>query len=101
MVFASCHTANSSRLSRMRERPRIAIVIPCYRVRDKIVEVVASVVPIADAIFAVDDCCPEKSGEFLRENCADPKVTVLFHEKNQGVGGAMVTGFKAALEAGA
>ena len=85
----------------MRDRSRIAIVIPCYRVRDKIVDVVAAILPAADAVVVVDDCCPEKSGEFLLKNCADPKLTVLFHEKNQGVGGAMITGFKAALEAGA
>ena len=70
-VFASCHTANLSALSRMRDHPRIVIIIPCYRVRDKIVDVVAAVLPVASAVFAMDDCCPEKSGEFLRNNCPD------------------------------
>ena len=85
----------------MSDRPKIAVVIPCYRVRDKIVDVVDSVLPIADFVIAVDDCCPEKSGQFLRESRTDPKLTILFHEKNQGVGGAMITGFQVALEAGA
>ena len=85
----------------MSDRPKIAVIIPCYRVHEKIVDVVASVLPVADFVIAVDDCCPEKSGEFLRGAQSDPKLTVLFHAENQGVGGAMVTGFQAALEAGA
>lgn len=85
----------------MPDRPKIAVVIPCYRVRDQIVNVVDSVRAVADFVIAVDDCCPEKSGESLRKVDSDPKVTILFHEKNQGVGGAMITGFKAALDLGA
>jgi glycosyltransferase involved in cell wall biosynthesis len=85
----------------MRDRPKIAVVIPCFRVREQILGVVESVLGLADFVFAVDDKCPESSGAFLRENCRDPKLAVLFHEANQGVGGAMITGFRAALEAGA
>src|SRR4051794_32664510 len=85
----------------MRDRPKIAVVIPCYRVRDRVLAVVQSVLEQADFVFAVDDCCPEKSGVLLKESCTDPKLTVLFHEANQGVGGAMITGFKAALAANA
>ena len=51
----------------MPDRQKIAVVIPCYRVRDKIVDVVDSVLSIADFVIVVDDCCPEKSGEFLRK----------------------------------
>lgn len=59
--------------------------------------VVESLIGQVDYIIAVDDKCPEKSGEWLRENCAHPSVKVLFHEENQGVGGAMITGYEAAL----
>ncbi|MGC3989223.1 MAG: glycosyltransferase family 2 protein [Chthoniobacteraceae bacterium] len=79
-------------------RPRLAIVIPCYRVKEKIVGVVAGCLEYADYVIAVDDCCPEKSGAHLQEQCRDPRVTVVFHEVNQGVGGAMATGFEAALK---
>jgi glycosyltransferase involved in cell wall biosynthesis len=61
------------------------------------VAVVESLIGQVDYIIAVDDKCPEKSGEWLRENCAHPSVKVLFHEENQGVGGAMITGYEAAL----
>ncbi len=77
----------------------VAVVIPCYRVKEKIVGVVQSLLDKVDAIFVVDDCCPEQSGRFLKENLSHPKLTILFHEVNQGVGGAMITGFQAALKA--
>jgi len=79
-------------------RPKIAVVIPCFRVREKILGVVNSLAGRVDYIFAVDDACPEKSGEWLRENCGHPSVNILFHEENQGVGGAMITGYEAALK---
>jgi glycosyltransferase involved in cell wall biosynthesis len=79
-------------------RARIAVVLPCYRVREKIVGVVESLIGRVDYIIAVDDQCPEQSGEWLREQCTHPSVRVLFHEVNQGVGGAMITGYEAALE---
>jgi len=83
---------------RSRETPKVAAVVPCYRVRDKIVGVVESLIGRVDYILVVDDKCPEKSGEWLREHCRHPSVRVLFHETNQGVGGAMITGCQAALE---
>lgn len=78
--------------------PKVAVVLPCYRVSDKILGVVQSLIGRVDYIFVVDDKCPEKSGERLIEQCGHPSVRVLFHETNQGVGGAMITGYKAALE---
>jgi glycosyltransferase involved in cell wall biosynthesis len=52
-------------------------------------------------VFCVDDACPDGSAELIEQQCDDPRVTVLRHRKNKGVGGAMITGYKAALEAGA
>ncbi|KAF1046230.1 MAG: Undecaprenyl-phosphate mannosyltransferase [Xylophilus sp.] len=52
-------------------------------------------------IFVVDDACPEGSGTHVREHCFDPRVTVLTHAVNQGVGGAVMTGYRAAIDAGA
>jgi len=78
----------------------IAVVIPCYRVRDHIVEVVRSIPPCISRIFVVDDLCPLQSGRYLQEHCSDPRVQIIFHSTNQGVGGATISGYQAALEAG-
>jgi glycosyltransferase involved in cell wall biosynthesis len=49
-------------------------------------------------IFVVDDACPDGSGKLVQEKVSDSRVKVIFHEENLGVGGAMITGYKAALE---
>jgi len=81
--------------------PRVAVVLPAYRVRDQVEGVVRSLVDVADDIIVVDDCCPDQSGAFLQKAFVHPKLKILFHEKNAGVGGATTTGFQAALDAGA
>ena len=80
---------------------RIAAVLPCYRVADKVLGVIARIGPECSAIYAVDDCCPEKSGDRIAAECTDPRVKVLRHDANQGVGGAVLTGMRAALADGA
>ena len=81
--------------------PKLAIVIPCYRVKDHIAEVVRGLPPMIDLIVAVDDCCPQRSGEHLKMTVTDPRLRVLFHKVNQGVGGATLTGYVAAMKEGA
>ncbi len=48
----------------------------------------------------IDDACPDNSGELVRKKCKDKRVSVIRHESNQGVGGAVVTGYRAALADG-
>ena len=79
----------------------IAVVIPSFRVTDHILDVLSGIGPEVSKIFVVDDACPDSSGDFVEKNSKDKRVTVLRHEENQGVGGAVITGYKAALEAGA
>jgi len=47
-------------------------------------------------IIAVDDACPEGTGAYLQEHCTDPRLQVVFHAQNQGVGAAVLTGWKLA-----
>ena len=79
----------------------IAVVIPSFRVTDHILDVLSGIGPEVSKIFVVDDACPDNSGNFVEKNSKDKRVTVLRHKENQGVGGAVITGYKAALEAGA
>ena len=80
----------------MAERPpRIAVAIPCYRVRDHVLDVIARVPAQVERIYVVDDQCPEQSGQLVQERCTDPRVTVLRHDQNQGVGGAVTTAYRA------
>ena len=79
----------------------VAVVIPSYKVRDHILSVVNRIGPIVNRIYVVDDKCPQGSGRLAAEECRDARVVVLFHEINQGVGGAMITGYRRALLDGA
>lgn len=87
-------------MSAMDRSARIAVVIPCYKVSRLVGGVIAAVPQSVERIYCVDDACPEGSGEWIRLNIADPRVTVLRHDVNQGVGGAVMTGYRQALADG-
>ena len=78
----------------------IAVVIPSYRVTRHILGVIAGIGPEVSRIYVVDDKCPDGSGALVRSECTDPRVKVIFHAENQGVGGAVMTGYQAAIEDG-
>jgi len=80
--------------------PAIAIVIPCYRVSAHILDVISSIPAWVKGIYAVDDCCPERTADILASRCHDPRLRILRHSNNQGVGGATCTGYAAALADG-
>jgi dolichol-phosphate mannosyltransferase len=79
---------------------RVAAVLPCYNSKDHVLGVLERIGPEIEQIFVVDDKCPMGTGAFVTERCFDPRVTVLMHDINQGVGGATVTGYQAALSVG-
>lgn len=79
----------------------VAVVIPSYKVTRHIMDVLEAIGPECQRIFVVDDACPDSSGKFVLEHNRDPRVKVLFHEQNQGVGGAVMTGYAAAVADGA
>lgn len=80
--------------------PQIAVVIPSYRVCSHIQDVLSKIGPEVRRIYVVDDCCPDGSGSFVETNCKDQRICVIRHKENQGVGGAVLTGYRAAIEDG-
>lgn len=84
-----------------REPINISVVIPCFRVTNHIVSVIDRIGLEVSKIYVVDDCCPDKSGDFVHNNCTDKRVVVLRNDINKGVGGAVLTGYKAAIADGA
>jgi dolichol-phosphate mannosyltransferase len=79
---------------------KVGVVIPSYRVTAHILDVLARVGPRCQAIYVVDDACPDRSGHFVRERCSDPRVKVVFNEVNLGVGGAVMRGYREAVADG-
>ena len=78
----------------------VAVVIPAFKVKSEILGVISSIGPEVGVVIVVDDACPEHSGQYVQDRNTDPRVIVIYHNSNQGVGGAVKTGYKRALELG-
>lgn len=78
----------------------VAVIIPSFKVRKQILEVIDGVINQVDAVYVVDDCCPDGTAEYVRGNRTDPRLYVIQHPENKGVGGATITGYLAAIADG-
>jgi len=78
---------------------RIAVIVPAYKVVAHIGTVVGTVPAFVERIYVVDDACPVGSGA-VAEALQDPRVRVLFNAHNLGVGGAVMNGYRQAIEDG-
>jgi len=84
------------------EQSNIAAVIPCYRVEHEIAALLAELPDYLKHIIIVDDMSPDGTAQIVAVAAQkDKRIILISHEKNQGVGGAMITGFRKALELGA
>jgi glycosyltransferase involved in cell wall biosynthesis len=77
----------------------VGVVLPAYRAERSIAQVIAGLPGGIAHIFVVDDASPDQTGAEV-EALRDRRVRLLRHPANRGVGGAMKTGYVAALEAG-
>lgn len=74
-----------------------AVVIPAHKVKAHIMGLIDEIGLDVDKIYVVDDACPMQSGAFVQAHCSDPRVVVLTNPINLGVGGAVMTGYQAAI----
>ena len=80
---------------------KIAVVIPVYRAENEIRSVLLGIPRFVRHIIVVDDASPDSSADLVTAAAKkDKRITLVRHQKNQGVGGAMVSGFKQALALG-
>src|SRR4051794_41522353 len=83
----------------MLEGKSIAVVVPAYREEELIGATLGGIPGFVDRIYVVDDASPDATGERARA-FDDSRVSVLTHERNEGVGAAIVTGYDHALADG-
>ena len=74
----------------------VAVVVPALNEQELVGPTVAGIPPFVDRILVVDDSSNDETA--ARAAAADPRVEVVRHEQNQGVGAAIVTGYKRAIE---
>lgn len=80
--------------------PSMAVVIPAFRAEKHILKILAGIPRFVSFIIVVDDCSPDRTAEMV-QTCSDSRVYLVSHKKNQGVGGAVITGYYKAVELGA
>ena len=77
----------------------VAVVIPCYNVARHIEQVIRALPDNIDHIITVNDCSTDETERILINlQNSNNKIVYIKHEKNQGVGGAMLTGFQKSLD---
>lgn len=82
------------------EKHKIAVVIPCFKVCNHILNVISRIGPEICRIYTIDDCCPNASGDVIEKNCSDHRVRIIRNSENQGVGGAVLAGYQVAIDDG-
>ncbi len=80
----------------MVEGKRVAVVVPAYEEEHLVGTTLRGIPDVVDRIFVVDDASRDTTAERARE-AADARTEVLAHDRNGGVGAAIVTGYKRAL----
>jgi len=80
----------------MLEGKTVAVVVPAYDEEALIGATIRAVPGFVDRIFVVDDASRDGTAAAARA-VGDPRVEVLTHERNSGVGAAIVTGYQRAL----
>ena len=79
----------------MYDEKSVAVVVPAYNEEALIASTVSTVPAFVDRIIVVDDASTDATVEKVKG--ADPRVDLIEHERNQGVGAAIVTGYKRAI----
>lgn len=79
----------------------VAVVIPCFCVKDHILDVLTRLGPEVTQVGTWWMMRARRTAVILSERCQDPRVKVLRHTVNRGVGGAVMTGYTEALLNGA
>jgi glycosyltransferase involved in cell wall biosynthesis len=78
---------------------RVAVVVPAHDEEQLIGTTIAGIPEFVDGIYVVDDGSRDATADRARAT-GDPRVEIVVHDRNRGVGAAIVTGYKRALEAG-
>jgi len=77
----------------------IAVVVPAYNEEKLIAKTLTTIPSLVDNIIVVDDKSNDNTADSVKEIAEeDTRIILIQHEVNQGVGGAIVTGYKKAVE---
>jgi glycosyltransferase involved in cell wall biosynthesis len=78
------------------EGKTVAVVVPAYNEEALVGSTVSGIPKVVDRVFVVDDGSTDATAE--RARTADERVEVIAHERNEGVGAAIITGYRRAIQ---
>ena len=81
----------------MLEGKSVGVVVPAHDEESLVADTLGGVPGFVDRVLVVDDGSTDRTAELARD-FGDPRVEVIVHERNRGVGAAIVTGYRRALE---
>jgi glycosyltransferase involved in cell wall biosynthesis len=83
----------------MLEGKQVAVVVPAYDEERLVAETLRGIPDFVDGVYVVDDASGDGTAEQAR-SVGDTRIELIRHERNLGVGAAIATGYRRALEAG-
>ncbi len=83
----------------MYQEKSIAVVVPAYNEAKLIEKTLVSIPGFVDRIIVVDDASKDETAGIVERLAEEnPKITLVRHSRNQGVGGAIISGYEKAIE---
>lgn len=85
----------------MYQEKSVCVVVPAYKEETQIAKVIETMPDFIDSIVVIDDASPDRTAEVVKEHQkAIPRLELIEHETNQGVGGAIASGYVYARDHG-
>ncbi len=82
------------------KKPKICVIIPSYNAENSILEVIKSIPSYIDCIYIINDGSSDNTKCVIEKENKNVKFKLISHNKNMGIGAAMISGYKKALEDG-
>ncbi len=83
----------------MFKNKKIAVVVPAYNEEELIEKTIATMPDYVDKIIVVDDCSKDSTPQILKSlKEKNPKLTIIRHKENMGVGKAIITGYEESIK---
>ena len=76
----------------------IGVAIPAYNEEKLIQKTLQTIPDFVDKIYVVDDESKDQTHDIIQKHSSlDPRIYIIRHERNKGVGGAVISGFRRAI----